>query len=70
MRIIIVQKITNDNNIDNDNDDDDDNNNNNNNLYETRVCPLFLILHETSSYCINQVAELLIFIELINSVSF
>jgi hypothetical protein len=45
-------------------------NNNNNNLYKTHVCPLFLIPHEKFSFCINQVAELLIFIELINSVSF
>jgi len=54
MRIIIVQKIT----------------NINNNLYKTRLCPMFLILYEKSSFFINQVAELLTFIELINSVSF
>jgi len=33
-----------------------------------RVCPLFL--HEKSSYCLTQEAELLIFTELINSASF
>jgi len=46
----------------------DNNNNNNNKLFNTRAYLLFL--HVISSYCINQVAELLIFTELINSVSF
>jgi len=32
------------------------------------VCPQFL--HEKSSYCVTQVAEMLIFTELINSASF
>ena len=68
MKIIIVQKITNNNSSNNN--INNCNNNNNNNLYKSFVWPLVLILHEKTSYCINQVAELLTFVQLINIVSF